>query len=93
MKTLGIYPCTFSFHIIYACDYRLRLCHVENLGLSEINGSLSIEVSLHFGCKTICLPLTTKSINVSSFTAKWNEILEFNIKIQDIPKVQHHIGD
>ncbi len=91
--------CTFHLFVFQICvchwyklvrtmffPGRVRLYRVENLKFDQAD-FLSVEVSLHFGCKTLHKPVSTTNKLHVAFRAVWNEDLEFNFKLRDIPKV------
>ena len=45
-----------------------------------------MELRLLHGCKNLCHSVATSS-KVEAYTLMWNECLEFDIEIRDIPRV------
>ena len=52
-----------------------------------MNAKLHVKASLHFGCQTLHKALRTRIVDPVSFSAAWDEDLEFDISIRDIPRV------
>jgi len=59
---------------------------VENLKFNQAE-LMSVEMSLHFGCKTLHKPVSTSHKLHVAFKAVWDEVLEFKFKLCDVPKV------
>lgn len=72
-----------SVHFLVLC--RVKVCRVDNLGLRQ--SKVYVEVSLHFGCHPMGSVHRTPIKSLVSLSAIWNEELEFDIAIRDIPRV------
>ena len=62
------------------------MCSVKNLRQDRV---FYVEASLHFGGQTLHSPLRSSpsTKETTSFSYAWDEDMEFNVRMRDIPKV------
>ena len=64
--------------------YRIKIISAKNVNVAE-NQKVYVNAVIYHGCEPVCdSTMTVKGANPD--LAEWNEILEFNIPIRDIPR-------
>ena len=81
-------PPTLSQDVISTWDindiYRIKVFSAKNVNVAE-NQKVYVRAGIYHGSEAVCGALTTlKGANPES--AKWNEILEFTLPVNEIPR-------
>ena len=64
--------------------YTIKILSAKNVNVAE-NQKVYVRASIYHGCEPVCDSVVT-SLGANPEAAEWNEVLEFNIPVREIPR-------
>ena len=64
--------------------YAIKIMSAKNVNVAE-NQKVYVRASIYHGCEPVCDSVVT-SLGANPESAEWNEMLEFNIPVREIPR-------